>query len=225
MTGRITAILLDLDGTLVDSASELTRAINAGFATTGRAALTRHDIEGMIGDGIPTLVERALAATGDVPRGAAFDDILARVRKHYDDGPLSTPYPGVIETLAALHDAGYVLGVCTNKPQRSAEMLLDGIGLAPHVDAIGGGDAFPVKKPDPGHLLGVLANIGHDPGTAVMVGDSANDARAAAGAGIPFIAVTYGYCHGPISELGAVDVIDRFDSLPAALDRLERTFD
>ena len=160
MTAPFTAIVLDLDGTLVDSARELARAINAGLGPLGRRAVEEREIHAMIGDGITMLTRRALAATGDVPEGAAFEAVLADVRRVYDVLPPSPPYPGVPETLALLHDAGVALGVCTNKPEGPARRLLAQLGFDRWIGALAGGDTFPVKKPDPGHVRELLARMG-----------------------------------------------------------------
>ncbi len=222
MTGPFTAIVLDLDGTLVDSARELARAVNAGLTPLGRRAVAEREIHAMIGDGIAMLTRRALAATGDVPEGAAFDAVLADVRRVYDVLPPSPPYPGVPETLARLHDAGVALGVCTNKPEGPARRLLAQLGFDRWIGTLAGGDTFPVKKPDPGHVRELLARMGTDPARAAMVGDSANDAEAARGAGLAFVAVSYGYCKGPVTGLAADAVLERFSDLPAALAGLRR---
>lgn len=218
--GRFSAVVFDLDGTLVDSAAELAQALNAALGPIGRRRLEVDEVRTMIGDGVVTLTRRALAATGDVPEAAGFEAALAAVRVAYDRLPPSAPYPGVAETLAQLFEAGHVLAVCTNKPERPARRLMDQLGLAPLVAALAGGDSYAVRKPDPGHVTGLLAELGHDPARAVMVGDSRNDALAARGAGLPFIAVSYGYCAGTVEELAADAVIDAFADLPAALARL-----
>lgn len=217
MPSAIRAIVLDLDGTLVDSVQELTAALNAGLAPLGRRTLVAGEVRDMIGDGVAMLTRRALAATGDELEDAAFDDTLTAVRHAYDRLPASSPYAGVPETLARLHGEGLALGVCTNKPETPAHRLLLQLGFERWVTALAGGDTFPVKKPDPGHVTGLLNLLGADIEGAVMVGDSANDALAARGAGLPFIAVGYGYCKGPVADLGADAVVDNFSDLPAAL--------
>lgn len=220
MAHRFSAIVLDLDGTLVDSAPELAFALNAALVPMGRRAVHAAEVRGMIGDGVAVLTRRALAATGAVPGGGAFDDVLAAVRAAYDHVPASPLYPGVDETLHALHDAGYRIAVCTNKPERPARRLMGQLGLDHLIDALAGGDTYAVKKPDPGHVRGLLQALETEPGAAVMVGDSGNDARAARGAGTRFIAVSYGYCKGAVAELGADAVIDAFDALPDAINSL-----
>lgn len=217
MAPSISTIILDLDGTLVDSAPELAHALNAALVPMGRRAVHADEVRGMIGDGVAVLIRKALAATGDVPDENGFNDVLAAVRAAYDHEPASPLYPGVAETLKRLHADGYRLAVCTNKPQGPARRLMGQLALDHLIDALAGGDSFAVKKPDPGHIRGLLEVLGTAPEAAVMVGDSGNDARAARGAGTRFIAVSYGYCKGPVADLGADAVIPGFDDLPAAI--------
>lgn len=220
MPAAFRAIVLDLDGTLIDSAAELASALNDGLAPLGRRTLAVDEVRAMIGDGVQVLTHRALKATGDDLDGPAFEHALAAVRHAYDRLPASRPYAGVPETLARLHGDGCVLGVCTNKPSGPAYRLLLQLGFDRWVTALAGGDTFAVKKPDPGHVTGLLDLMGADTDGAIMVGDSINDALAARGAGLPFIAVGYGYCKGAVAELGADAIVETFAALPDTLARL-----
>ncbi len=211
------ALILDLDGTLIDSAPALTKAVNTALAATGRAGLDIIAIRRMIGNGMETLSRRALIATGGPLEGEAFALFLERVRMAYRKAPPSPLYPGVGETLKGLHQAGIRLAICTNKPHDDARTLVDALGLSPIIAALAGAGRFPVLKPDPGHVLGLLESMGQDPDGAIFVGDSAVDAEAARAAGLPFIAVSYGYSRVPVSNLGAVRVIDGFAELPRTL--------
>jgi phosphoglycolate phosphatase len=217
---RISAIVLDLDGTLVDSAAELAQALNTAFGPLGRRVLGTDEVRAMIGDGVIVLTRRALAATGEMPDAAGFDAALAAVRHAYDRLPVSAPYDGVIETLSRLKAEGFALAVCTNKPEGPARRLMSQLGLDVVIDALAGGDSFSVKKPHPGHVTGLLERLGCAAECAVMVGDSLNDALAARGAGLPFVAVTYGYCHGGIEELEADALVDAFADLPDVIAQL-----
>jgi phosphoglycolate phosphatase len=152
-----------------------------------------------------------------------IDDYYARFLAYYDAEPAlrSRPFPGVIETLAALRADGCRLGVCTNKPHCLTLEVLAGLGLAEFFgEAVLGGDALAVRKPDPRHLRAVIARAGAEDGASVMVGDSETDVAAARAAGVPVVAVSFGYSVLPAAELGADILIDRFDELGAALDRL-----
>ena len=202
---------------MVDSAPELTAALNCALGPLGRRALDVAEVRTMIGNGLPALTRRALAASGGEPGREATDAVIEDVRRLYDRQPLPAVYDGVAETLARLNEAGHKLVVCTNKPEASARKMLAGLGLDHLLAAIAGGDSFSHRKPHPDHLLKPLEALGLGPEEAVMVGDSDIDAGAARAAGIPFIAVGYGYAKVPVSELDAVAVVDRFADVMAAV--------
>ncbi len=223
--GRGRALLIDLDGTLVDSLPDLMTAINRLLAAEGRATLAAEEVRLMVGDGAARLVERAFVARGGLAGdcgGKSLPDLVERFLAIYEADPVARtrPYPGAAETLAALAAAGWRLAVCTNKPEAASRKVLDGLGLAPLFQAVAGGDSFPVRKPDAGHLLGTLGGLGVEPKRAVMLGDSANDLQAARNAGLPVILVSFGYTRTPARALGADAVIDAFAELPDALARL-----
>jgi phosphoglycolate phosphatase len=131
----------------------------------------------------------------------------------------TTAYPGVADGLKSLADEGWRLAVCTNKPEAAARALLAGLGLASLFAAIGGGDSFPVRKPNPAHLLATLKAAGGQPNRAVMAGDHANDVAAACGAGLPCIFAAWGYGPPWMAE-GAVAVAQDFPELAAIARRL-----
>lgn len=214
-------VVFDLDGTLIDSAPDIARAVDDTLAQFGRPPVGVERVRGMIGDGATMLLKRALQATGGEPaEPAALDDVLRRFLDIYfeQSAEPSCLYPGVTGTLEALDAAGVRLGLCTNKPERITRKLLDLLGIAPLFAAVAGGDTLPYKKPDGRHLAWVIDRLGG--GSAAMVGDNANDVKAARGAGVPVVAVSFGYPRMPLEELGADIVIDRFDELPGALRRL-----
>jgi phosphoglycolate phosphatase len=130
-------------------------------------------------------------------------------------------YPGVMETLTLLRSEGYRMAVCTNKPIAATNIVLKALDLTQFFDAVTGGDTFPVRKPDPGHVIGTLELLGAGAASAIMIGDSINDVAAATDAGLAVVAVTYGYTRTPVHELGADLVIDAFDKFPAAIAKLE----
>ncbi|HEV2678408.1 MAG TPA: phosphoglycolate phosphatase [Aliidongia sp.] len=206
-------LLFDLDGTLIDSAGDLHHAINEMLTAVGRAPLTLPQVVGMIGNGVPTLVKRALAASPGDPVEHA--DAMARFDAAYDADPttLTTIYPDVAETLDRLAAAGRVLAVCTNKHVDSARHILADLGLARHFGHLIGGDSLPFRKPDPRVLTDTLATLGIAPADAVMIGDSEVDAATAEAAGVDFILMTYGYHHGPVETIPARDRLDRFADL------------
>jgi phosphoglycolate phosphatase len=213
----IRTLLLDLDGTLVHSLPDLAAALNRLLRARGLVALSQSDVAAMIGDGVVRLVERAFAARGGVPDGGAVAEFSADYGAHA--AVETVPYPGVADALRSLADDGWRLAVCTNKPEAAARSLLSALGLARFFAAVGGGDSFPVRKPDPRHLLATLEAAGGEPGRAVMAGDHANDVVAARGAGVPCIFAAWGYGPAPMAE-GAVAVAGDFTELAAIARRL-----
>jgi phosphoglycolate phosphatase len=215
------ALVFDLDGTLVDSIPDLEVALNETLREVGAPGLPRAAVRGMVGDGTTALVARALTASG-LPE-TLLAERLARFLALYEAAPVarSRIYPGVVETLAALRREGRRLAICTNKPQLATLAVLRGLALEDFFAAIIGGDVLPVKKPDPGHLLGAVAALGATVGEAAMIGDNEHDVAAAHAAGIPIILVRYGYARVPLSTLPAEIQIDDFAALPDALRRLE----
>jgi phosphoglycolate phosphatase len=170
----------------------------------------------MIGDGVAVLVSRAFAARGQEPDGRAIADFSDDYGRHA--AIASRAYPGVPALLRDLVAAGWRLAVCTNKPEAAARSLLAAVGILPLIGAIGGGDSFPARKPDPAHLLATLRLAGGDAQNAVMVGDHANDVLAARGAGVKSVFVTWGY--GPPSMAAGADaVVSDLPALARAIDR------
>lgn len=207
-------ILLDLDGTLVDSVPDLHAALDRMLLPRGLAPLSRAEATAMIGDGVRVLVERALAARGAVADEAAIAGFLADYEAHASEE--TRLFPGIAAALAEMVERGWRLAVCTNKPERPARAILEGFGIGHLFAAIGGGDSFPVRKPDPAHVLATLAAAGG--GTAVMVGDHANDMLAGSGAGLPVLFCGWGY--GTAAMAGAAPVAAMVSDLVPLLARL-----
>ncbi len=184
-------LLLDLDGTLADSVPDLAAAMNRVLDARRLAPLSRADIAGMVGDGVQPLVERAFAARGATADAAAMTAFLADYGAHATRE--TRPYPDAERTLRAMVADGWRLAICTNKLEALARGLLVALGLDDLFAAIGGGDSFPVRKPDPAHLLATLQAAGGRPDRALMAGDHANDVLAANGAGLPCIFAAWGY--------------------------------
>jgi len=219
---EVRAVLFDLDGTLVHSAPQITAALNQLLAEEGRGRLGLEQVVELIGDGAPMLVGRAFGWTGAELAGAALDRAVARYVRLLEDflpGPADL-FPGVADTLALLASRGFRLGVCTNKAYSATVATLRSLGLAERFGAVIGGDSLPQRKPQSEPLLAALDRLGIAPAAGVMVGDSANDVAAGHAAGLPVIAVSFGYPRGPVAGLGADLVIDRFADLPDAIARL-----
>ena len=213
-------LVFDLDGTLVDSVPDLTNALNEVLGERGYAPLERSEVAPLVGDGVPALVARAFAARGG--NDAEAEAALPRYIQIYEATAtaLTRPYPGVRETLEELRQRGYRNAVCTNKPQQATMAVLEGLDLAALFDGIAGGDRYPVRKPNPRHLLGLIAELDGSVGRAVMIGDSENDAAVAHAASVPLVMMRYGYARVDPSTLGAAAVLDHFAELPATLERL-----
>jgi phosphoglycolate phosphatase len=210
-------LLFDLDGTLVDTLPDLTDALNEVLREQGYAPLSAAEVKPMIGDGMPMLLARGFAARGaEATEARAAQPRFIEVYEAKATN-LSRPYPGVPETLVALRARGYATAVCTNKPQHATGEVLRGMGLDGLFDGVAGGDRFAVKKPDPGHLLGLVEALCGDPKRAAMIGDSENDALAARAATMKLILMRYGYARIDPAALGADRVLERFDQLPQAL--------
>lgn len=222
---RAHVLICDLDGTLIDSAPDLAAALNVLLAEHGRAALPLAAVKTMVGDGVPKLVERAFAAAGTLPKGAAFETAVVRYLEVYEGmmTERTRPYPDVVETLEALKRKGWRLAVCTNKPERASRAVISALGMGALFEAVAGGDSFPVRKPDPGHVLGLLDAMGAAPAAAVMLGDSRNDVAAARAAGLRAVVIASGYGPVPAAELDADVMIERFAELPGALATLMKS--
>ena len=213
MTTR--TLILDLDGTLIDSAADLMAAVNRLMAARGLAGFVRAEVVGMIGDGVEAVVNRALAARGLGPDAAA----LAAFREDYGRRAAveTRPYPGTADTLRLLAAEGWRLGVCTNKPEAPARTILAALGLEGLVGSVTGGDG--PRKPDPAHMLAAVAAAGGTPGRALALGDHANDVRAAAGAGMAAIFAGWGYGPARMAE-GAAATAEAITAVPGIAARL-----
>lgn len=206
-------LLFDLDGTLVDSLPDLTQALNAVLGEAGLPAASLELSRRYVGDGARLMLERGFAAHGAAVPEWGLERFLASYEQHLAAATL--PYPGTVETLVRLAEAGWRLAVCTNKTERHSRMVLRGLGLLPLFAAVAGGDTWPERKPDGRHLTRTLERMGAPRAGAVMVGDSVNDVLAARDAGLPVIVVGFGY--GDAATLGADRVIQSMADLPAAL--------
>jgi phosphoglycolate phosphatase len=211
-----TALIFDLDGTLVDSAADLRMALNVTLRELHRREMTLEEARHMIGDGTRALVERALAATGPV---SELEWAHRRFLKTYEAAPakLSRLYPGVQTTLESLHASGARFAICTNKPQAATVAILEAFDIAKYFDAMLGGDVVPFRKPDPRHLLAAIKQLGATTIEAVMIGDGENDYAAARAAGIPVILMRYGYLRVPPETLTPDAWLDNFAAIPEIL--------
>ena len=222
MTDHPAVIAFDLDGTLVDTAPDLLDTLDLVLGERGVPLLPREATRKMIGAGARALVERGIAAAGLTIDPPGVDQMFERFLEHYAAhiADASRPFPGLVAALDALEARGHVLAVCTNKLEFLSVLLLDRLGLSDRFKVIAGSDTFAVKKPDAGHLIGTIERAGGTVARAVMVGDSSTDVSAARNAGVPVIVVPFGYTEIPPHELGGDLLVEHFDLLPEAVERL-----
>lgn len=208
-------LVFDLDGTLVDSAPDIRAAVNRMLAGEGMDPLDLPTVTGFVGNGMPKLVERVMAAKGIDP--ARHQELTRLTLEHYNASPsaLTRPYPGVPQALATLEAAGHRLAVCTNKPEAPARAILADLGLAGHFPVVVGGDTLPVRKPDPAPALACIEALGGGP--AAFVGDSEVDAETAKAAGLPFYLFTEGYRKSPVAALPHRAAFSDFAELPGLI--------
>ena len=214
-----TTIVFDLDGTLIDTAPDLVDTLNVVFAREGLPPVPYETARNLIGGGARGMIARGIAAEGRVLAPAKleqmFTDFIAHYSAHIADR--SRPFPGLIDALDALAGGGCRFAVCTNKLERLSVLLLEELKIANRFEAICGQDTFGVQKPDPEVLRRTIAAAGGRLQDAIMIGDSATDIRTARAAGIPVIAVDFGYSERPVVEFGPDGIISQFAQLPAAI--------
>ena len=210
----VRAVLFDLDGTLVDSAPDLTFAANKMLSALGYPPVNCSQVKGWVGDGVGSLVRRALTTIlGDVPAESLIEQSYVLFQRYYAESVYqdSTLYPGVHETLQTLKSSGLALACVTNKPSRFTKPVLEKSGLTGFFGAVVSGDDLSLKKPDPAPLEFAAEQLGVPLTACVLVGDSINDIRAAGAAEIPVLWATYGYAGQDDIEqdatYGAIDTI------------------
>jgi phosphoglycolate phosphatase len=211
-------LIFDLNGTLIDSKLDLAHAVNATRAMMGFTPLDHEIVYSYVGNGAPVLIRRAIgpdASEEQLQRALEF--FLAYYREHMLD--FTVLYPGVRETLDALHARGTKMAVLTNKPVRFSQAILDGLGVGVHFTHVYGGNSFEQKKPHPVGVDTLLIDTGTPRSRALMVGDSMVDVRTARNAGIACCGVTYGFQPETLITDPPDYLIDRMEQL---LDLLER---
>jgi phosphoglycolate phosphatase len=210
-------VVFDLDGTLADTAADIAAAVNHALASVGRPALPVEEVRGLVGEGARELLRKCLERTGGAPEemlGEAFPRQLDFYAANVCHG--TAPYAGAEAAMDELAARGVGLAICTNKPERITHLLIEALGWQDRFAAVIGGDTLDRRKPDPAPLLEAVARAGG--GRAAYVGDSIFDSETASAAGIPFVAVTFGF--GPAPAPGSGVAIDAFDELVPALTRM-----
>jgi phosphoglycolate phosphatase len=212
-------VAFDLDGTLADTAPDLAGGLNHALAALGRPTVPPDSVRNLIGHGGRALLMRGLAASGEATEALVeegFPIFLEHYAAHICDG--TKLFPGIEEALFEVERAGAAVAVCTNKQEALTMKLFAALGWSHRFAAVVGGDTLPVRKPDPAPLFETIARAGG--GRGVLVGDSITDADTARAAGVPFVAVSFGFSDRPVEALGADAVIHDFSELIAALHRL-----
>jgi phosphoglycolate phosphatase len=212
-------IVFDLDGTLLDTSVDLVDSLNHTIATIGLVPVTYDDLTSLVGQGARVMIERAGRMQDRPVSQEELPSLVERFVDHYiANMPGHTrPYPGLVAAMDRLKADGYALAVCTNKMEGLATTLLQKLELTHYFDAIIGGDTFEYRKPDARHLTGTIERAGGDVSRAVMIGDSINDIAVAKNAGVPVIAVPFGFSDVPVASLDPDAVIAHFDELTGEL--------
>ncbi len=215
-------IVFDLDGTLVDTAPDLVRALNQTLDLEGLPRMKVEAVRTLVGRGARTLIESAAGLSG-VNFAAERLDALTRdfIGFYRDDiARDSQPFPGAIEALEALANLGAKLSVCTNKRTDLSVQLLEALGMAQRFSAIVGADAVADRKPHPDHYRAAVSRAGGVVRRSLMIGDTIADVAAARAAGAPVIAVAFGYCDTDPATLGADVLLRQFSDLTPVARRL-----
>jgi phosphoglycolate phosphatase len=213
MSTRSRLVIFDLDGTLADSAPDISRALNKVLGTSdGGRQVADLEVKSLVGDGARTTIERAMALCG-LEASHSADEYLGAYVKELADVRLTRLFPGAREALDGLRGDGHLLAVCTNKVRAATDSVLCALGIADLFQLVVACDETPKPKPDPGHVRQILDLLKIRPEDAIYVGDSAHDIAAARGAGVANVAVVFGYSAVPAEQLGADYVLDDFTGL------------
>jgi phosphoglycolate phosphatase len=208
-------IVFDLDGTLVDTAPDLLDSLNHCLGLARIPAVDEVALRSFVGMGGRVMIERAFAARNRPLAEDQLAELLVAFLEHYTANipGRSLLFPGVRAALDRFAGAGFTLAVCTNKYESLSRKLLEALGVADRFAAICGQDTFEYRKPDPRHLASTIALAGGNPASAVMVGDSRTDIDTAKAAGVPVVAVDFGYTDRHVREFEPSRVISHFDEL------------
>jgi len=212
-------IVFDLDGTLIDTAPDLVDTLNVVFAREGWPPVPYETARNTIGGGARMMIARGIAAEGIAVAPAKLEQLFADFIAHYTEhlADRSRPFPGLTDALDVLASGGCRFAVCTNKLERLSVLLLKQLKLADRFAAICGQDTFGIQKPNPEVLRRTVTAAGGSLPHAIMIGDSVTDIRTARAAGIPVIAVDFGYSERPVYELGPDRIISHFAQLRSAI--------
>ncbi|NOZ66439.1 MAG: HAD-IA family hydrolase [Alphaproteobacteria bacterium] len=226
MSSHPSAIIFDLDGTLVDSAPDLCGALNHVLKQAGRQEVDIGHVRHMVGDGARALIIKGFSTSGDLPDENGVNAILQDFLDFYLDNITAQTviFPGALDVLKKLTEMNIPLGLCTNKAIKLTTKLMTESGLSDYFSAIIGGDSFDYCKPDPRHLTSTLREMEASSHRAVMIGDSINDILAAKSAGIPVICASFGYSKTPVATLNPDAIFDHYDGFFDVLNDISSAF-
>jgi phosphoglycolate phosphatase len=209
----IEALIFDLDGTLVDTAPDLHAATNHVLGLIGRPAISMAELRAFVGHGAMNLIERGIAATGDAVDPATLKKLHAEFLAYYGENisDHSQVFDGLLDVLDKAQARGLKMGVCTNKVEGLSHKLLTELNMMQRFGSLVGGDTLPIMKPDPTPLVEAAARLGVTSKNYMMVGDSETDIRTAQNAGVPILAVSFGYTSQHVSAFNPTHIIDHYD--------------
>ncbi|WP_306145121.1 phosphoglycolate phosphatase [Roseibium sp. MMSF_3412] len=215
----MSVLVFDLDGTLVSSMEDLVATLNVVLTSNGHSAVPQEKVVHMVGMGAKVLLQRGLDYNEVSWTEEMVQPLYHQFIDHYaaNIAVHTRAFDGVVASLERFRSEGWKLAVCTNKAERLTLPLLAELDLAKYFDAVVGGDTFSVSKPNAEPVHGAIERAGGSIKGSVMIGDSGTDISAARNAGIPVVAVDFGYTPVPVHELGPDKVISHFDELPAAI--------
>ncbi len=207
------ALIFDLDGTLVDTAPDLHAATNHVLGLIDRPAISMAELRAFVGHGAMNLIERGVAATGDAVDQATLKKLHGNFLEYYGDNVAdhSVVFDGLLAVLDKAQSRGLKMGVCTNKVEHLSHKLLTELNMMQKFGSLIGGNTLAVMKPDPAPLIEAATRLGVNPKNIMMVGDSETDIRTAQNAGVPVLAVTFGYTSQHVSAFNPTHMIDHYD--------------
>jgi phosphoglycolate phosphatase len=208
-------VIFDLDGTLVDTAPDLMLATNHVLAGLGRRPISMDQVRAFVGHGARALIARGCEATGDPVAPRALEALYQKFLLYYgaNIAAASAPFPGVVTLLDRCLQAGIGMGICTNKLEGLSAQLLEALGIANYFGAIVGSDTLGISKPDPAPYFETLRRLGDADAPSILIGDSETDIKTARAAGVPVIAVSFGYTAAPVAVYAPDHVVDHFDEV------------